>query len=221
MEGVGLPTRWARRSEGRDWRVWTGLGDPADHPAPLALGGSTPDAISLTSLDCIVQAFLPYRASGTDGEADRRIVVGPGEEHRRVLSPALRASRPRPILIWIHERGHLILHTVCMTYRREIWFPLWEELAANSSRSPVTGQRSTAQKPPTNWVLEVWGFAGPGAGGASRRLPRSPAILVRRAVGGGRSALGVSPPVSRILYGLPRDDHLSGAAVASDLVRST
>ena len=116
------------------------LGDPADHPAPLALGGSAPDAISLTSLDCIVEAFLPYRASGTDSEAKRRIVVGGRKEHRRVLSPTLGASRPGPVLIWVHERGHLILHTVYMTYRRGKWFPLCEPFGFGR-RSTVNGQQ--------------------------------------------------------------------------------
>ena len=123
------------------------LGDPAGHPAPLALGGSAPDAISLTSLDCIVQAVLAHRASGTDGEADRRIVVGPGEEHCRVLSPALSASRPRPILIWIHERGHLILHTVCMTYRNGKGFPLSEPFGFAAHRQPPTASRESIEVP--------------------------------------------------------------------------
>lgn len=96
MEGVGchrIVTARELRLESRDR-----LGAAPNHPAPLALGGATPDAVSLTGFHGEVEAFVAHRATTADAEGGIGVTVLAWKEHGGVEPAARRIERPRTLL---------------------------------------------------------------------------------------------------------------------------
>jgi hypothetical protein len=65
-----------------------GLATLAVDPATLALGGSTPDALTLTTGQCMLQARLSHGAQITDGLCLVGLLIGDRVEHIWIDAPA-------------------------------------------------------------------------------------------------------------------------------------